>query len=231
MLRSLYLARGARAALALAAALAACTFEDVSVEERPIARVYITDQDGKRWDITQAVHRFGYDARRFYFGFGLSAIPPLVDPPLVAPGDSAFAPADSSFPVVGVVVGADARAYGVAELTNWAVVDDRVGGAAVALVHQPASGAFDAWRRVVGTDTLTLGHSGWVYADQTVLYDRETESMWHRIAGTSALTCIAGAHAGKTLVPQAAEESLWPAWLSAHPQTKLLYIEPVQPQP
>ncbi|MDH3198002.1 MAG: DUF3179 domain-containing protein [Candidatus Krumholzibacteria bacterium] len=214
----------------LTAAIAACTFEDVSIDERPIPRVYIVDQDGKRWDVTQAVHRFGYEAGSFHFGLGAQAIPPLVDPPVVSAGEPGFAPADSDFAVVGVVSGAEERAYGEAEVAGWEVVDDRPGGAPVALVYQPFSDRVDAWRRVAGSDTLTMSHSGWTYAQQTVLYDFETESMWHRLPGTTVLTCISGSHVGATLSPVSAQRTTWPQWLSANPQTRLLFVAP-PPQP
>ncbi len=190
--------------------------------ERALPPVVIVDQEGRAWDVTVAVRRYGFDPDRFLFGFGAFSTPPLVLPALAAPGDSTYpAPADS-FDVAGLVVGTEARAYPLGTLLGFEVVDDVAASVPVAIVYQPVAGDLFAVNRVSEGTALTLSASGWIYADRSVLFDWETGSMWYRLPGRPGLTAIAGPLADHVLVPLALERTSWPDWRARHPDTRVL---------
>ena len=207
---------------AVVSLLAACEFSDTSVDEKPIDRVYIVDQSGKRWDITQAVVRYGFERSGFKFGLGPFTLTPLMSPPAAAPGDSAY-PADTdAFSVIGVSRHGAHRAYKLDDLLDVEVVDDTLGGVPLAVVHRPLSNMPSVCSRVLDLDTLTLSASGWVYGSESVLFDYETESMWYRLGGGDALTCIAGAHFEAVLPAVVSAVSPWSTWRAAHPATTFM---------
>ena len=63
-------------------------------------------------------------------------------------------------PVIGVVVGDEARAYPLRILQVHEVVNDTLGGAPIAVVYQPLCGAMAVFDRNVGGETLTFASSG-----------------------------------------------------------------------
>jgi len=74
-------------------------------------KIFIVDQTGERWDITQAVS-IGFDPRYFEFGIGRNAFNPLDE------RDWETTPEDkySRMRVIGVTGNGDAHAYSVAKL-------------------------------------------------------------------------------------------------------------------
>jgi len=209
--------------LVVVAAFAACG-SDVSVNETAIAPVIIFDLDGKQWNITQAVYRYGFEKEKFEFGFGANAIQPIKLPPMLSAGDSLFPPPDSVFTVLGTTLGGVARAYGEQRMSGFEVVNDFSGGRALAVVVQPVTGTAAAYVRTSESRTLTLGASGWLYEDQSVLYDEETESLWYRLDGETELTCINGEFLDNVLTTVPVTRTLWSSWLSAHPQTLVMRL-------
>lgn len=89
--------------------------------------ITITDRTDKEWDVTYAVRVLGFDVRNFNFGLGPNAIPPIVDPEFIRPGEEGYPSPDAEFRVLGMVAGDDKRAYSVAEIAGHEVVNDRVG--------------------------------------------------------------------------------------------------------
>lgn len=209
---------------------AACEFSGTIVDETPIARVVITDQEGRDWDVTQAVVRYGFDPDRFLFGLGASKFTPFERPDMAAPGDSGYPEPGDGFDVVGLA-GAEARAYRIDDLLDVEVVDDALDGAPVAVAIRPllADRSPSVHSRVLGADTLTLSASGWVYAAQSVLYDLETRSLWYRLEGDDRLTCIAGVHFTKHLPPRGFAVAPWSVWRALHPDSRFMLRPPPGP--
>jgi len=123
------------AAVLAAAALGGCSFTDVNDEISVPEKVVLTDQTGKKWDITTAVHKYGFEVERFEFGLGPDAIKPLIEPEMLSPGDAGYPSDDDVFLVIGVSIGGDDRAYGKMDLTKSEVVDEYIGGAPVAVTY------------------------------------------------------------------------------------------------
>jgi len=210
------------ACFSLALLCSACEFSDTQVDEQPVQRVFIIDQSGKQWDITQAVVRYGFTRDGFKFGLGPFTVTPLILPPFLAEGDSAYPDAGDGFAVIGVSRLGDARAYRLSDLVDVEVADDVIGGQPVAVVHRPLLGEPSMCTRRLDADTLTLSASGWVYEDESVLFDYETESMWYRLGDDGSLTCIAGAHFQAVLPAVPSTLAPWSEWRSAQPATRFM---------
>ena len=74
-------------------------------------QVYIVDQTGERWDITQAVS-IGFDPRYFEFGIGRNAFNPLDGSNWKNTPEDKY----NQMRVIGVTGNGDAHAYSVAKL-------------------------------------------------------------------------------------------------------------------
>ncbi|MBD3334630.1 MAG: DUF3179 domain-containing protein [Candidatus Eisenbacteria bacterium] len=103
---------------------AQATSTDPPGDEEPIL---ITDRTGKEWDVTYAVKELGFKVEDFNFGLGPDAIPPIVDPQFIAPGEEEYPSPDAAVRVLGMTAGDDARAYPVTDIAGHEVVNDRVG--------------------------------------------------------------------------------------------------------
>lgn len=208
--------------LLAACAVPACEFSDTDIEETPLERVLIRDADGRLWDVTQAVARFGFDPGGFLYGLGAFAVTPIIAPATAAPGDSGYPAGTEDFGVIGVAAGGASRAYRLDDLLDVEVVDDTLGAMPVVIVHRPLIGAPSAHGRTLDGAVLTLSASGWVYDGQSVLFDYETESLWYRLGGEAHLTCIAGPRFEATLPAVSFETRAWSAWRANRPATSFM---------
>jgi hypothetical protein len=123
------------ALVAAAPVLGGCSFTEVNEEETPIEPVVLIDETGKKWDVTSAVNKYGFEVDRFEFGLGPRAIRPLIEPEMLSPGDSGYPSDDAPFLVIGTAINGDARAYGKLDISAHEVVDEIVGGAPVAVAY------------------------------------------------------------------------------------------------
>ena len=91
-------------------------------------KVYIVDQRGEQWDVTQA-DSLGFDPAAFQYGIGRNAFTPL-DDSWIRKGD---APIPESTRVIGVREGLSHRAYSVPTLGRHEVANSNLGGKPVAV--------------------------------------------------------------------------------------------------
>lgn len=96
--------------------------EDIVEDEEAI---FIVDRTGRRWDITHAVKEYGFNPGGFQFGLGVDAIPPLVNPVMLEPGDEGYPDPerDGDMLVMGVALQGIERAYPLTAMINHEVVD------------------------------------------------------------------------------------------------------------
>jgi hypothetical protein len=91
-------------------------------------KVFIVDQGGERWDVTQA-DSLGFDPRGFQYGIGRNAFTPL--------DDSRVRKEDNGIPgstrVIGVRDGSSHRAYSVPTLRSHEVANSNLGGKPIAV--------------------------------------------------------------------------------------------------
>lgn len=119
-------------------------------------------------------------------------IPAIDDPKFAPPEDAArFGLADSE-PVIGLVVGGEARAYPLRILTWHEIVNDRVGDVPVAVTYCPLCNSALVFDRRVDGRVLSFGVSGKLRNSDLVMYDRESMSWWQQMVGEGLVGHYAG---------------------------------------
>lgn len=126
--------------------------------------------------------------------------------------------------VIGVAEGGEARAYPL-RLMRWhEIVNDVVGGEAIAVTYSPLCDSVAVYSRRVGDKTVELGASGLLANSNPLLYDRSlappSSPLWAQLDGRP----VAGPDPGRTprLTPRVATLTTWSAWRARHPQTQVL---------
>jgi hypothetical protein len=143
-------------------------------------------------------------------------IPPIDDPQ--------FLPADSvdwlalDEPVLALTVRGETRAYPLQVMTWHEIVNDTVGGVPVAVTYCPLCNSGVAFHRTVDERVLTFGTSGMLYADNLVMYDRQTESLWPQLTGRASVGVLTGARL--TAIPIGVVG--WDQFRTAHPDSLVL---------
>jgi hypothetical protein len=140
-----------------------------------------------------------------------------VDSPAFAPPEQARWVRGTT-PVIGVVLGSEARAYPTHLLEYHQVVNDELGGVSVVVTYDPLAGVPRAFRRSVDGAVLQFGVSGLIYNSNFLLYDRQTESLWLQFDGRA----LAGPQAGKRLDPVVVRQEIFDLWLARHPDSTVL---------
>lgn len=146
---------------------------------------------------------------------------PAIMAPTFDPDDSWLSPSDR---VVGVVVGAEARAYPIKILSWHEIVNDWFGDIPIAVTYCPLCGTGIAFDRTVGGEVLAFKVSGKLYKNDLVMYDTASESLWSQLLGEA----IQGSLHGARLIIQTAVTMAWSEWEQLHPDTKLL-ARPMNP--
>jgi Protein of unknown function (DUF3179) len=124
--------------------------------------------------------------------------------------DDRLSPRDT---IVGIETGGEVKAYPVSALRNTRVVNDRVGGSAVLIVHQPSSDTTTAFLAQANGKTLKFRAAD---PEADKLVDLETNSEW-----TAYGVCVAGQLKGTRLKALILEPEFWFAWSEFHPKTQL----------
>jgi len=146
-------------------------------------------------------------------------IPVLDDPKILGAVDSGSLGAD--LPVVGIVQGHEARAYPITVLAYHEVINDEVGGKRVTVSYSPLAD----FAAVFADNRGGFGHTGSLYEGFHLLYDRESDSLWFPASGE----CVRGAYKGEKLRAAVALRTTWAAWKALHPDTTVLWPDPVPP--
>jgi hypothetical protein len=118
-------------------------------------------------------------------------IPPIDDPKFQPAGQVDWLAATE--PVLALTVGEETRAYPLQVMTWHEIVNDSVGGVPVAVTYCPLCNSGVAFEREVGGRLLLdFGTSGMLYADNLVMYDRQTESLWPQLTGQASVGVLTG---------------------------------------
>lgn len=141
---------------------------------------------------------------------------PLVDPPFV-PAADAPAMRDEEM-VLALEVAGETACYPVAYLNHHEIVEHRLGGVDVLVCWCPLCRTGAAHERTLDGRTLRFGHSGWLWHNAYLLYDRETESLWHHERGTA----FSGPLRGRTLRRLPVRFLTFGAWRAERPRTLVL---------
>lgn len=138
------------------------------------------------------------------------------DPAFVDAGEADFLNTDDL--VLALEVNGDARAYPANILNAHEIVNDTVGGEAVAVTYCPLCGSGLAFKRIMDGETVAFGVSGLLHENDLVMYDRRTESLWQQITGKA----IVGPKTGARLEQVPLTMTDWARWRSSHPDTRVL---------
>ncbi|NIR70101.1 DUF3179 domain-containing protein [candidate division KSB1 bacterium] len=98
-------------------------------------QIFITDQTGKRWDITHAVNAYGFVPERFQHGLGPNAIPPILNPEMISPGEPGYPEDNAGFTVLGTSLNSLPRAYSLSVLSRHEIVDETFRDTHVAVAY------------------------------------------------------------------------------------------------
>jgi uncharacterized protein DUF3179 len=175
-------------------------------------------------DTTKGPRAFGFDlgnasvpVREIKPGTtGRDRIPAITEPDFVSVEEVDYLrPADL---VVGVVRGAEARAYPLRILVWHEIVNDMIGTQAIAVTYCPLCGTCMVFDRLVDGKPLTLGVSGLLYNSDVLMYDRQSESLWSQIK----MEAVAGPRVGTKLRWLPSKQMTWSAWKERYPRSAVL---------
>jgi hypothetical protein len=111
--------------------------------------------------------------------------------------------------IAGLEMGGEATAFPLSALREVRVVNDKVGGTPVLIVHQPESDTTTAFERKLKGKTL---HFQAVDREARKLMDVETKSTWNAYGA-----CLSGPLKGSHLKPLILVPEFWFAWSEFHP--------------
>ena len=149
-------------------------------------------------------------------GPGKDGIPAILSPRFVPAGEATFL--QDADRVLGLTLGAEAKAYPI-KILNWhEIVNDTVSGTAVVVTYCPLCGTGIAFDATVQGSLHTFGVSGLLYQSDLLMYDHQTESLWSQIS----MHAVAGPLTGQRLTPIFLEHTTWMEWRTAHPLTLVL---------
>src|SRR6266545_6199515 len=121
--------------------------------------------------------------------------PPDGIPPVDEPRFSRAATVDwlaDAEPLLSLTVGGETRGYPLQVMTWHEIVNDTIAGVPVAVTYCPLCNSGVAFERRAAGRVLSFGTSGLLYADNLVMYDRQTESLWPQLTGQAALGVLTG---------------------------------------
>lgn len=147
-----------------------------------------------------------------YVGAGLDAIPALDDPEFLQYRgrnylDEEFYVKNEDL-VIGVKVGEVYRLYPI-PLLNWhEIVNDEIDGLSLAITYCPLTGTSIVWNRNIDGQVSTFGVSGYLYNNNLIAYDRNSESVWSQMK----TECINGVLLETKLETYPIVETTWANW-------------------
>ncbi len=114
--------------------------------------------------------------------------------------------------------GETVRAYPFRILIWHEIVNDVIGGDAVAVTYCPLCGTGMVFDSFSGESQLSFGVSGLLYRSDVLMYDRETDSLWSQLA----MEAVSGPNVGTELTWLPAEHMNWAAFKNRYPDGQVL---------
>jgi hypothetical protein len=145
-------------------------------------------------------------------------IPSIDAPVFVGAGEIVRHGVDDLEPVIGLVVGGEARAYPLRVMTWHEIVNDVVGGVPVAVTYCPLCNSALVFDRRLDGETLSFGTTGKLRHSDLVMYDRQSESWWQQFLGEG----LVGRHAGRKLTTLAMRLESFARFRARFPEGKVL---------
>lgn len=160
-------------------------------------------------------------------GVRFEGIPALDRPRHVPAAEAGYLLADEL--VFGVSAGGEHRAYPRRILSWHEMANDVLGGEPVTLSFCTLCNSAIAYSgRLPSGQTLTFGTSGLLYRSNKLMVDRSTGTLWSNLTGEAVVGTLAEPldqpAPGLELLPVTL--TTWAGWLSRHPDTTALALEP-----
>ncbi len=171
------------------------------------------------WNTDFSRHTVEYD-EIFSGGVPRDGIPAINNPVFTNP-EAADQWLDAQEPVIALDIGGDARAYPLQILTYHEIVNDQVGGVAVAITFCPLCNSAIAFERTLEGVTFDFGVTGNLRNSDLIMFDRQTESWWQQLTGEA----IVGRLAGRRLKLRPAPIVAWEDFKTANPEGMVLSRE------
>jgi hypothetical protein len=147
-------------------------------------------------------------------------IPPIDDPQFEQADEVDWL--EDTEAVLSLTVEGETRAYPLRVMTWHEIVNDVVGGVPVAVTYCPLCNSGVAFERQVrGEGVFSFGTSGLLYADNLVMYDRQTESLWPQLTGQASVGVLTGTELDAIPMGTVA----WGDFVEAHPRALVLTQE------
>lgn len=121
-------------------------------------------------------------------------------------------------PVIGLVVGGEARAYPLRILTWHEIVNDVIGDKPVTVTYCPLCNSAIVFDRTLDGEVLEFGTTGKLRNSDLVMYDRTTESWWQQFLGEA----IVGELTGRKLTMLPSRLESWERFAARHPEGAVL---------
>ncbi len=142
---------------------------------------------------------------------------PSIDYPLFQPV-SEVTWLDDDEPVLSLTIDGRTKAYPIRIMMWHEIVNDRLAGVPVAVTYCPLCNSGVAFERTVAGETTTFKVSGKLYADNLVMYDRLTESLWPQLTGRASVGALTGTQLES--IPVGAVG--WRQFREEHPDARVL---------
>lgn len=129
--------------------------------------------------------------------------------------------------IIALKINGKVRGYPHKVLNYHEIVNDNLGGKAIALTFCPLTGSAITWERVVNrVDTTTFGVSGKIFKNNLIAYDRETDSEWSQMLVQSVHGPLREARPPQVFHSNSVEMN-WKTWKQAFPEAKVLSGTPI----
>ncbi len=149
-------------------------------------------------------------------GPGKDGIPSVDNPDFISINEVDFLANDDL--VILAKVGDDVKIYPHVILDWHEIVNDNVGGKALAITYCPLTGTAVAWDANVNGKNTTFGVSGLLYTTNLMPYDRESNSTWSQMR----LDCVNGELIGTAIETFHLVETEWNIATSMFPDAQVL---------
>ena len=167
------------------------------------------------WDTDFSLHTVQFSEIRMVLR--RDKIPSIDNPRFVSVGSAAEWLEDVE-PVILLDIEGDARAYPLQVLIWHEIVNDKVGGAPVAVTYCPLCNSAIVFNRRFDGDVLDFGVSGNLRNSDLIMYDRQTHSWWQQFTGDG----IVGRYAGRQLEHLPSLLVSFADFRAAHPEGRVL---------
>lgn len=119
--------------------------------------------------------------------------------------------------ILGLSINSLSRAYPIKVLSLYEVLNDTVGNQPIIVTWCPLCFTGIVFNRTLERE-LTFGVSGYLFNNNLVMNDHQTNTFWSQVLGEG----IRGAYKGQRLEQVPSWITTWAAWKQTHPDTLLL---------